>query len=195
MEDRYTLLEKLRKRLVSLSIFSRAAEEIAALDKAMDLILEEQTTPDGKSSLEVCRSLRTQLSQCEASKVRISRTLADYEASKNHFKTLDHKKIGIVGGHPTDAKSLKAAFDSLCSEARVKFKETIGKSTPDHQTFREKYSDVDLLIVFTGFVGHSLTRHADMIEKEEGITVIRLEKMPSEYRSIMAEILCALKDS
>jgi len=34
-----------------------------------------------------------------------------------------------------------------------------------------------------------------MIEKEEGITVIRLEKMPSEYRSIMAEILCALKDS
>jgi hypothetical protein len=197
MEDRYSVLEKLRKRLVSLNLFTRASEELDILDKAMELFLEAETTPDGEVPAlhdlqSECIHLQTMLNQCESSKDRLGARLRGYQSTERYFEVFNKRKIGIVGGHQTDAEKLKSAITELSKGAKIKFRETYDASTPDHRVFREKYRDVDIIIAFTGYTGHSMTKHVDMIEKEEGVSVVRLDKAPRDMEGLLLDIECML---
>jgi len=129
MENRYSVLEGLRKKLVSLNLFTRVSDELDALDEVMEWILEDETTPDdGKSGFQdlqkKCIHLQTMLNQCESSKDRIRECLQTYKSNQSHFEIFNNKKIGIVGGHRTDVEKLRLAIQEESKDAKIKFKET-----------------------------------------------------------------------
>lgn len=192
MEERYSVLEGLKIRLVSLNIFSSASDEMKVLEEAMDLVLGAETLPDEPPSKfqELQDSLidvQSKLNQCECLKDRMSARLQKLETSTNYSNLLSNRKFGIVGGHQTDIEAVKKAIQGAAAGAKIKFRETSDKSVPPHNKFKEKYQDVDLLIVITGHAGHALTGHADMMEKV-GLPILRFEKVPNDKAALLQDI-------
>lgn len=194
MEDRCSVLEGLKQKLLSLNTFTGASKELLILDEAIDLILDFETAPGNLEELQKeCVDLQTQLNQCESFKKRIGETLQKVQSDKCNFEAFNNSKIGIVGGHRTDVEKLKSAINEASKGARIKFQETYDNSVPTHRKFREKYKNVDVVIVITGYAGHDLTEHADILEKQEGTPVIRLGRTTIDMQQLLLEIQCALK--
>jgi hypothetical protein len=192
MEDRYTVLESLKKRLVSINIFSSASDEMKVLDEAMDLVLDAETTPN--FAQEQLIELQIRLNQCERVKNKATTLLKKHEDEYSYLKLFDNKKIGIVGGHPTDIKNLKKGLESRAKGAKITFRETYDGSPRNHKKLKEKYRGMDLIVALTGYTGHALTRHVDMLEKEVGIHVIRVDGAPKDISDLFDEIVSLLRE-
>ena len=132
--------------------------------------------------------LQLRLNECEKTKQKYSSCLKSVETNINLFNLLNKRTIGIVGGHKTDAKNIRAMIQSFATDAKLDFPMTLDQSVPPHKTFREKYSNADLIITLTGFTGHALTEHAKKLENELKVPVIIYEKPPTDPDSLLLDI-------
>ena len=195
-EDTYDFLLKARDRLLKLNSLSSASNELEAIDDAINRYLEAETDPSEytENDQKVLVDLEKRLRQCEASKIRLSRCFTEQKNSREIAKLFNNTKIGIVGGHPTDVRTLKDAISAQAPGAKIDFKETVEGSVPPHRLFREKYHGVNVLIALTGFTGHAMTKHVDLLEDESKVPVIRVDSASRDIDQIIRDIITILKD-
>lgn len=195
-EDTYAKLKRARERLLELNSLSSTLSEIEAIDDAINRYLESETAPCEPSSFvhEHVLELEKRLRQCEASKIRLSSSLTEQRNSREIAKLFNSAKIGIVGGHPTDVKALKDAILAQAADAKIKFKETFEGAVPPHRDFREKYQGVDVLVALTGFTGHAMTKHVDLLEQEANVPIIRVDSASRDIKQLIQDIVAILKE-
>ena len=199
MVERYTTLESLKKKLLRLNVFTPASKELKALDYALDAVLDQETAPEQhrKSFAQTQDGLiecQFRLDKCEKEKEKfLSHLKTIYRTHDNH-KLHNKQRISIVGGHATDVKKLKDSIQGFAPDANLKFKETVDQRPPPHNIFHQKHGRADLIIALTGYVGHALTEHVDLIEKESGIPVLRYERRPKESEDLLLTIRMHLQD-
>lgn len=114
--------------------------------------------------------LKESLNKCHAERDSISNKLVEYKANKDKLKKLLGKRVGIIGGHVDEIRRIEAMLEK---DLGIKSKTTLGEgSTPPYQTIKEKYRNIDLLIILNGYAGHALTGHAEKLSDEFGIRKI-----------------------
>jgi len=194
-EDTYGFLLKARERLLKINSLSSVQSELDAIDDAINCYLEAETDPSDYMAIaqEQMLDLEKRLRQCEASNIRLSRYFTEQNNSREIAELLKKSKIGIVGGHPTDVQNLKDAINAQALGAKVDIKETREGNVPPHRVFREKYQGVNVLIALTGFTGHSLTKHVDLLEEETNVPVIRVDSASRDIDQLILDIIAVLR--
>ena len=186
INDKYNRLNKLKNRILSHNIFSSASKEYNDFEEMIDLLLEKETSPLNYE--QEIQALNIRLNQCIAGKKRALSSLEVNIEKKNMKKIFDKRKIGIVGGHRTDRDKLKEHITTTGNGASIKFQETPPENVSSHRKFKEKYSDMDVIIAITGYVGHSLTNHVGLIEKERNIKTIFIPDL-SDIETLIKELI------
>lgn len=165
------MLELIAKMETSVSLI-RSGKELDDIDELLEMVaqVEVESPADQNQLLNEITVLEERLNKCHSERDSISCKLADYEVSKDTLKKVLGKRVGIIGGHVDEIRRIEAMLDK---DLGIKSKTTPGEgSTPPYQTIKEKYRNVDLLIILTGYAGHALTGHAEKLSDEFGIRKI-----------------------
>jgi len=195
-------LSNIRKRLKKVDGLSSHDELYESISDAFDLLskgrdeiidktIDSLGETEGKATF-----FQNDLSICEQEKQSLNETINDLSAQLLSFqdrkiiaKKLVGKKIGIIGGHRKDIEKVESGLKGI--EPTITFKTTEaekGKGTPPSKEFDQKYSNCDVILVFTDYAGHSLTGAAEKVSKKYTIKLIN-ENRHDSINSILKKIL------
>lgn len=129
----------------------------------------ENPIDSGKLQAQIS-GLEQRLAKCHSERDAISCKLAEYALEKERIKKLRGKQVGIIGGHITEIKKIETMLEK---ELGIRSKITPGEVTPPpYSKLKDKYRNVDLLIILNGYAGHALTGSAEKLSEEFGIRKI-----------------------
>jgi len=200
--DGVSKVSSLRVRLKRIGVFSSHDEIETSIIEAIDLLSKgkgeiidqtidslgetEGSSTDFQNDLSICKQEKLILNK----KVdKLNAQILSYQDSKIIAKKLAGKKIGIIGGHRKDIEKVESGLKSI--EQTITFKTTEAeknKGTPPSKDFDQKYSSVDVILVFTDYSGHSLTRAAEKVAKKYNIKIIN-ENRHDSINAIVKKIL------
>lgn len=126
----------------------------------LELPTDQNQLQNQISLLEEC------LIKCHSERDSISCKLTELELNKDKLKKLSGKRVGIIGGHVDEIKKI----EEMLADLGIKCRRTAGEgSVPPYPKLKEKYCNVDLLIILNGYAGHALTGQAERLSDEFGI--------------------------
>jgi len=154
-----------------------------------DLGPDERKITDLENKLYICDKEKENLAN---EKEVLSAEILRYQDAKNTAKKLKNIKVGIIGGHRKDINKVENGLKNI--EPSITFKTTEAekdKGGKPSKEFNQKYSNCDVILVFTDYAGHDLTGAAEKVAKKYDIKLIRENRhdLISEiYRKIIAII-------
>lgn len=165
------MLELIGKVESSVSLI-RSGKEQDIIDELIEMADRHaiELSTEGNDLENSMAQLKQLLDECRSERDSISCKLNQHALDKEKLKKLKGKRVGIIGGHVTDIRKIETMLDQ---DLGIKSKATAGEgSPPPYSTLKEKHSSADLLIILTGYAGHSLTVNAERLSEEFGIKKI-----------------------
>lgn len=165
------MLELIGKVERSVSLI-RSGKEQDVIDELLEIAdrHDMELSTAGNDLENSMAQLKQLLDECRSERDSISCKLNQHALDKKKIKKLNGKRVGIIGGHVTDIRKIEAMLDQ---DLGIKSKATAGEgSPPPYPTLKEKHYNADLLIILTGYAGHSLTGNAERLSEEFGIKKI-----------------------
>jgi hypothetical protein len=123
-------------------------------------------------------------------------SLEEDSQSSTRFIDFSNVKMGIVGGHSDfQRKVIEKLYETGLQEEPVTITSTKGGGSPSRKQIRSRLRSCNLILVFTYYTGHPLTKNIDALVRRGSLTAT-VRKYPRECKpEIIEDVLSFLEQN